>query len=152
MTVTIAHQGTNYVHSEDNSVFDAWSGPFDVGTTYWLYWNFSLLTFERTFGVTTLEPVYQATAPSSPVNDQMWYDTANHIHYVYNAGSWIEVLRVFAAKIINGVTFVGMSSMGSAFAGTQISDTTSVLAGRVLFDESSNPMIRDDRTIFTTED
>jgi hypothetical protein len=61
--VTVAHGAVDYLWSEDASVDNAWVGPFVGSTYYWLYWDFNSLTFERTFGYTTLEPVYQPITP-----------------------------------------------------------------------------------------
>ena len=61
--VTIAHRGIDYLWSEDADVDDAWVGPFAGNVYYWLYWDFDPLTFERSFGYTTLEPVYQPIVP-----------------------------------------------------------------------------------------
>ena len=61
--VTIAHRGVDYLWSEDADYDDAWIGPFASNVYYWLYWNFDPLTFVRTFGYTTLEPVYQPVVP-----------------------------------------------------------------------------------------
>jgi len=86
------------------------------------------------------------------VEGRHWYDTTNHKHYVRTATSWREVIRVFAAQLINSVTFLPQSINHNLFTGTQIGDTSSVRAGRVLFDEASDPLRRDDRTFFTSED
>ena len=65
LTLTIAHRNTNYTFTEDRNVTSAWKGPFNSQIDYWLYWNFNPLTFERTFGYTTLEPVAQSVAPGN---------------------------------------------------------------------------------------
>jgi len=65
VTVTIAQSDTNYIFVENSSVTDAWVGPFSSSTNYWLYWEFSLFDFTRTFNTTTLEPVAQALEPGS---------------------------------------------------------------------------------------
>lgn len=65
VTVSIAQSFTNYTHSEDNDVTNAWVGPFAASINYWLYWDFNKLTFERTFGWTDLEPVAQSVEPGS---------------------------------------------------------------------------------------
>ncbi len=245
-TVTLAVRDTDYIHSEDNTVASAWIGPFPVDSNpakanAYLYWDFDPLTFERTFGWTTLAPAAQSVAPgsgntsiiavvptaASPVisgsfevsgqyiltagktiavinstaNDgtytvqsatystttgntiivvneaitdttvdgdinldfdvygqplkqtgRTWYDTANHIHYELNiANQWIEVIRVFAARLNNATSFYSMSKE-SDYTGSQIGDVSSVYAGRVLFGETGNPATRDDGTFFTTED
>lgn len=242
IVVTVAHRGTNYIHSENNTIANAWSGPFSPLLNYWLYWDFNQLTFERTFGYTTLEPVAQSVEPGagnaqiigvipggpgvggfivpeyyalptgktinvvgSPANDHAyqvvsvdyepssgqstiyvtwtagapaldpqvggsvttdidcygqplrqegrhWYDTASNRHFYYHNNVWVEVLRVFAAQLHLGTSFLPQTITGGSFIGTQIGNTSSVRAGRVLFDEASNPIRRDDRTFFTSED
>lgn len=237
VTVTLAHKQTNYIHSEDNTVFSAWSGPFSL-PNYWLYWDFDLLTFDRTFDFTTLEPVAQSAEPgngNAPVssvvagapgvgtfvvpekyvlqpgrtfsvinstgNDglyvvlsatfdgftgetaivvnntvpdstpdgeltldidafgiplrtdgRIWFDTTTNTHYELTGNVWREVLRVFATQLRNGNVFIPQTITPGSFVGTQIGNTSSVRAGRVLFDEASAPIRRDDRTFFTTED
>ena len=245
-TVTLAIRDTDYIHSEDNTVASAWVGPFPVDSNpakanAYLYWDFDPLTFERTFGWTTLAPAAQSVAPgsgntpiigvvptaaspviqgsfevsgqyvlttnkkisvvSSTANDgiytvqsatystlsgtttilvkeaitsasisgsinldfdiygqplkqtgRTWYDTANHIHYELNvANQWVEVIRVFAARLNNANSFFSMSKDAN-FTGSQIGDVSSVFAGRVLFAETNKPITRDDGTFFTTED
>ena len=61
--VTIAHKDTDYLHIENEPVNSAWTGPFDPNKKYWLYWDFDLQNFSRTFGYTTLEPVAQNSEP-----------------------------------------------------------------------------------------
>jgi hypothetical protein len=242
-TLTIAHGNSNYTFIEDFTVSDAWVGPFTNGENYWLYWDFNLLTFERTFGYTQLEPVVQSTEPGSGnteiigvipstgspankgafivhgyfqhisgfnfavinsddndgnytvyettfngtlnqttfyVNENVnafigpeygettfdidyygqplrqvgrhWFDTITNKHYVWQGTAWSEVIRVFAAHFIAPNQFYSESILGTGFTGTQIGNTSSILSGRVLFDESSNPIRRDNRTFFTTED
>jgi hypothetical protein len=246
-TVTIAHKNTNYTWSEDNTISSAWLGPFNALTQYWLYWDFDLLTFQRSFGTTTLEPVAQSVEPG--IGDQaivgvvpgapgvgrfivenyfalrvnrrisvynsticpsvgvsnnglytvqsisfnettgqttiyvnqtircdnvsgfistdvdhsgialrtsgrIWYNTSSNTHYVLQGNVWREVLRVFAAQLVNGNAFISQSinSTTTNYTGTQIGNNSSVRAGRVLFDEASNPIRRDNGTFFTTED
>ena len=61
--VIIAHKDTDYLHIENEPVNSAWTGPFDPNKKYWLYWDFDLQNFSRTFGYTTLEPVAQNSEP-----------------------------------------------------------------------------------------
>jgi len=238
VTVTVAHKDSNYTHSEDNSVNNAWTGPF-TATNYWLYWDFNPLTFTRTFGKTTLEPVAQSAEPGSgnstitgaipgaagigafvvngyfvlPVGKEFavidstynngtytvksisyststgkttifvdeavasstidgvatldidsygiplytqgrhWFNTATNIHYVLETSMWRPVLRVFAAQLLNGNTLISPSqnSQAGSFIGTQVGNNNAVFSGRVLFDEASNPIRKDDSTFFTTE-
>lgn len=246
VTVTIAQanaqtgpRGVDYLHSENNTVVDAWVGPFVTGTDYWLFWDFDTRTFERTFGFTTLEPVAQSVPPGSgnaPVvavlaggpgvgsftvegnffrldntpffvinstgNDSAytiqstsfngltgettivvnetvsdstpdgdltldvdtngqpllqdgrhWFDTSENRHFVRIGSTWSERLRVFAAELNNGLTFISQSiASPSSFLGTQIGNTFDTKAGRVVFDETTTAIRRDDGTFLTTED
>ena len=65
VTFAIAHKSTDYIHSEDNTVTNAWLGPFLNTREYWLYVDFNPLTFTRTFGVTSVEPVAQSAGPGN---------------------------------------------------------------------------------------
>ena len=241
VTITLAHHLTNYTFIEDFTVVDAWRGPFTNGVNYWLYWDFNLLTFDRTFGYTLLEPVAQDAEPgngntevvdvqpgsapgvgaftvngyfqfasgynfaitgssdndgnysvvSAVYNDTLnqtvvsvnenvnpfvgpnygfatfdidfygepllqegrhWYNTATNRHFVWVGNSWAEVIRVFAAHYRAPSLFLPQSINIGDFTGTQIGDTSYSLSGRPLFDEAANPVKRDDRTFFTTED
>lgn len=149
--VTIAHRTTNYIHSENNSVSNAWTGIVN-GVNSWLYWDFNLSNFSRTFGRTNILPVFGPTAPPLPANGQIWYDTVNKRMFERDGLVWREVLRVFAAFVQLGAVLLSMSINAPLFTGTQVGITTSVRAGRVLFDESSRPIRRTDGTFFTSED
>ena len=239
VTLTLAHKNTNYTHSEDNSVASAWIGPF-TEPNYWLYWDFNPLTFARSFGYTTVEPIAQsvepgngnvsivAAIPGDPgiggfvvneyynlavgrtfsvvgstanngnytvknisynisngqttiyvneavassiadgettldvdssgtplyVEGRHWFDTSKNIQYVLQSNIWVPVLRLFAAQLINGNTLISLSqnSQFGDFTGTQIGNNNSAFSGRVLFDEATDPIRRDDGTFFTTED
>jgi len=244
VTVTLAHKDKDYTYTEDFTVTDAWTGPFTSGLNYWLYWDFNLLTFERTFGYTLLEPIAQELEPGhgnvdvvsvipgtspgigafvvdghfildenysfaivgsengendgtylvvqtvydtflgqttisvsqdvvAPTGDlgeatldidyqgfpllsdgRHWYNTQTKRHYVRNNDSWVEVLRVFAGRFNGTNQFLSLSdrATNADFTGTQTADNASVRAGRVIFDEASDPLRRDDRSFFTTED
>lgn len=151
--ITFAHGTENYLYTESSDVPNAW-GPLQPTTNYWLYWDINLLTAIRTFGFTTLTPVYGSTAPTSPAPDQHWFDTANKKMFVYQSGGWREVVRVFAAKV-NGSTFTGLGSgvTGKPFAGTQVGLTAAgVSAGRIIVDNTGTPIRRANGLFFTTED
>jgi len=152
LTVTIADKSSNYIHSEDDTVLAAWSGPFVGGVDYWLYMEFDPVTFARSFGHTTLEPKSQPTPPANPVAGQMWYNTDTNEHFVNLGVAWSRVYRVLTARL-NSTVFHSMSINGpSDFTGTQIGNTTSVRAGRILYTEFGKTLKRDDKTLFTTED
>lgn len=88
------------------------------------------------------------------VDGRHWFDTSTNKHYVLNGSLWREVIRVFAAQLINGVTLISFSqNAGSGdFTGTQVGSNIQVPSGRVLFGEAGNPIRRDEGTFFTTED
>jgi hypothetical protein len=151
VTLTVADRATNYTFSEDNTITAAWTGPFAPATDYWLYWDFDLLTFARTFGVTTIEPIHQPTAPSSPVAGQIWFDTINDEHFEWNGFAWVKVFRVLAARYNSG-SFFSESAQAPLFTGTQIGDVSSVRSGRIFYTEFGDTLRRDDATFFTTED
>jgi hypothetical protein len=157
--VTIAHGTRNYIHYENTDV-QAWNGPFTTTTHYWLYWDFNSKTFERTFGYTTLAPIISATTPTSALDsqgfpgttiDRHWFNTLTNVMSVYDGSGWRQVIRVFAAQFYNG-SFTSLSINAPDFRGTQIGNTFSVPAGRVVFDENGHTIVRDDHTFFTTED
>ena len=151
LTLTVAQGTYNYTHVETAQVAGAWSVPDGFGGEYWLYWEFHKVTFDRSFGYTLLEPISQNVAPSSPATGQHWFDTVNNRQMVYNAGIWTEVLRVFAAHLLEGEVF-SQSMNAPSFYGSQIGNTSSIRTGRVMFDESNNSIRRDNGTFITTED
>lgn len=151
--VTFADGTTNYLYIEKTTITNAWTGPFVSGpATYWLYWDIDIRTGIRTFGHTELEPVTQLTAPSSPSNDQHWFDTTTNTMKVFNVttGRWIKRIRVFAAKLVGGSIIEGMIGP-STFEGSQVGLLTSGSAGSILFDVNNDPIKRGNY-FFTTED
>ena len=72
VTLTIAQKDVNYTFIENSTVTDAWTGPFQPTLNYWLYWEFNPLTFNRTFGISELEPIVQSVTPgqgNTPIED-----------------------------------------------------------------------------------
>lgn len=157
VSVTLADGVANYLHTERASINNAWTGPFVPGTTdYWLYWDIDRQTGIRTFGHTTVEPIYAATAPLSPIADQHWFDTSNYVMKVWNAPAnrWIQKIRVFAGLLENGTILVGLGAGGSSFEGTQLGAISPqpVTAGALVFDIFGQPVKRNNGAFFTTED
>lgn len=171
--VTIAHGMNNYLHHEPKDVL-AWTAPFTTGQKYWLYWDFNPRTFARTFGKTTLVPIVAPTYPTTPptpatpttpamgydsegvaifppAEGRHWFDTINNKMFVRQGSNWVEVIRVFAASLLNG-SFSSVSMDSPSFFGTQIGNTTSINAGRVIFDEYSKPILKSNKSFFTSED
>ena len=64
--LSFSHGQGNYLYTESVSIPTAWIGPFDTNITYWLYWDIDLITADRTFGYTTLLPLFGSTFPSTP--------------------------------------------------------------------------------------
>ena len=150
----IADGTADYLISEKQSITNAWAGPFEPGTNYWLYWNIDLVTGARTFGHTALEPFEGPTPPANPLPDQHWFDTGTKQMKVFNGTSnrWNRVIRVFAAQLEQGGVFVGMGSDTSGFTGTQAGLTGRTNAGALLFDNLGGVLKKKDGTYFTTED
>ena len=151
LVLTVAHKSSNYVHSEDNTVPSAWTGPFSPSTSYWLYIEFDTRTFERSFGFTTEAPIAQATPPTSPTLETTWFNTDTVEQFRWVGENFARVNRVFIARLDNRI-FTSVSQKSPAFIGTQIGSNQSVLAGRVMFSEFGNPITRLDTTFLTTED
>lgn len=150
--LTFSHGTENYLLTEASDVPTAW-GPLPSSTNCWLYWDINLRTAIRTFGFTTLQPIYSSIPPSSPSDDQHWFNTSNKKMYVYTSGNFRECIRVFAAKVFS-TTFTPLGSGFPAhpYAGTQAGLTfPDVATGRILVDDSGKPVKRADGRFFTTE-
>ena len=150
--ITFAHGTENYLLTEASDVNNAW-GPLLPNTDYWLYWNLDLLTAVRTFGFTTVAPVYGPTQPTA-VNGLHWFDTVNHKMFLYQTGGWREVVRLFAAKVNNAIfTGLGEGITGQPFAGSQVRLVNfGLTAGRIIVDETGTPIRRTNNLFFTSED
>lgn len=155
--VTVADGTSNYLINERVPVANAWAGPFVAGPqSYWLYWDINPVTGARTFGHTLLEPVEGATPPSTPQNDQHWFDTNVNKMKVWNTLSmrWIPKIRVFAAKLEAGAVLISMSVDSPLFTGTQVGSlgSTPINAGPIIYDEDGQAVKRNTGAFFTTED
>ena len=148
---TAADQDTDYLVKEQASVSNAWAGPFQPGTNYWLFWDINVTTGALTRGATTIEPVAGATPPLSPVDGKHWFNTVTNVHSVYNStrGRWVRVIRVFAARYNS--SFFSLSANAPLFTGTQVGNTTSIVPGALIFDLTGHPVKRFDNSFFTTE-
>jgi hypothetical protein len=149
--VAFIHGTKDYLYTERQTVSNAW-GPFSTGSDYWLYWQLNQATGLREFGHTTLEPIETANPPSSPGIGQMWFNIMNNTWYDWNGASWVEVIRVFACRLENGMSPKSMSINAPAFTGTQVGLTTSRRIGSLAFDSDGKPIRSGDRKFFTTED
>lgn len=147
--LSFAYKNTNYLFTESQNINNAWSGPFVVGTNYWLYWDINLVTGIRTFGHTTYVPVFGPSFPSSPLLEQHWFDTKENVMKVWNGHIWNPVLRVFAAKFTAAGLFESLHPGG--YFGSQVDIKLSNKAGTILFDAAGKPIKNSDGTFFTTE-
>jgi len=159
--IAFADGDKDYLFTESVTVIKAW-GPFAVSQDYWLYWDINRVTGIRTYGSTTLAPVYAPTAPISPTAGQMWFDTStgditSPKMYEYNGAAWVQVLRVVASKYGNASQFfspVDNVSLESNFTGTQAGSigNTPKNIGSLVFDSSNKPIVNQNGKFFTTED
>lgn len=151
--VTLAYGSENYLLSEPSTINNAW-GPLPPSTDCWLYWDINLHTGVRTFGFTTLPPIYSSGTPASPAENQHWFNTSSRKMYVYTSGNFRETLRVFAAKVNNSTfTPLGTGFPSRPFAGTQAGlNSLNQPAGRIIVDSAGGPVRRSDGKFFTSED
>lgn len=72
-----------------------------------------------------LVPQTQSTAPSSPVDGQLWNDSANHVIKAWNAtaGQWVPV------ELVAGVIVDSMVAAGAAIAESKLALATDAAAG-----------------------
>ena len=151
LTVTVAHKNSDYLHSEDNTVLDAWKGNFLATQNYYLYLEFDTKTMARTFGYTTEAPKFQAGTPAAPTDQTTWFNTATNEQFRWIGSSFSKVFRVFIAKL-NNRKFTSLSANNPSFYGTQIGNNKSARAGRIMYTEYGKPIRRDSGTFVTTED
>lgn len=139
----IANGPNNYLVSEESSVTQAW-GPLVAGQTNYLYWDLNSNTGAITRRSTILPVALSASAPSSPVVGQMWWDTANIKMFEWTGTRWNNVNRVFAAEV-NGNT-IDAEPLTS-----QVGLNTPASAGYVLTDGFGNTFRSASGAFLTTE-
>jgi hypothetical protein len=152
-TITFAHGDANYLFTETKTIENAWTGPFSNSTDTWLYWDLNTRNAVRTFGSTNLQPVTSAVAPVNPMPDQHWFDLSTNTMKVWK-GTWVPVIRVFAAKYQSNAVFapMGMVRAQGDFSGTQVGLAGSISAGALLFDKTGTPLKTSLGRFYTTED
>ncbi len=141
--IVFAHRAGTYVVEEARTVQQAW-GPFDHGSSRYLYWDVDLLTAGLTRGATGLPPVTNVAAPPSPAIDQHWFDLADPVMKVWNGSKWIEKLRVFAG------TFSSQAIIQPAPLGTQAAQTGAFDGGSIVLDAYNKPLRQFDGTFVTS--
>ncbi|TFG97532.1 hypothetical protein E4H12_08355 [Candidatus Thorarchaeota archaeon] len=142
LVLTYSHRNTNYVVVQKTSVgltppVGAF-GPFLTGVDAWLYSDINLSTGVVTWGQTPLQPVVQATTPTStqtiisdgfpggepvvqagrhwfksgpsnPTDDALYPPYTMFLRNVGNT-AWEEKVRVFIAQYENGSLFISVSA------------------------------------------
>lgn len=158
--VAFAHGNSNYLFTETSDALSGlnpvWTG-ITSGVDTWLYWDLSLnspTVGVRTFGFTTLAPLFGTTFPALPASDQHFFNLSDKKMYVFNGSIWRVVVRVFAAKVNSGIFTPLGSNSQTPYAGSQVGLTSfiSVATGHLLVDDSSVPVRRPDGRFITTED
>lgn len=135
IVITFAHGAANYLYTETSALNAAWRGPFNSNSSYWLYWEISLVTGRRSFGYSTAPPSYGTIFPSSPQINEHFFDTSNMKMYSWNGHAWGPVVRVFAGSLING-------QIRTTALGTQVNSNVQNSSGKILFDIYNQPLKR----------
>jgi hypothetical protein len=150
--ITFAHGAENYFFTESADIVNAW-GPIAINVDHWLYWDIDLRTAVRTFGLTTIAPIYSPVTPSSPVEGLHWFNTTATKMFVYVSGQFREVVRLFAAKVNNNnFSSLAIGNTLKPFAGSQAGlNNPNISAGRIIADSDGKPIRRSNGTFFTTE-
>lgn len=130
---TFAYRQANYLHEESTTVPRAWSG-FESNIDYWLYIDIDMVTAQRSFGHTTLEPTFGSFAGGSLAIGQHWFDVVASTMKVWNGVSWSEKTRLFVAKYAAG-SIIQPVSLGSQVQVNTVND-----AGFILFDADGYPV------------
>lgn len=147
LVVALAHGTTNYLHTETSNV----TGWNIVSEDTWLYIEIDLITAQRTFGSTNVEPVYGPTAPLAPADNLHWFNTTDNTMYFWNNATtqWFEVIRVMVAKVdaTNTITYYPFGTQVAISSVTPIYNT-----GRIFYDVTGEALYRPNQSFLTTED
>ena len=141
--IAFAHRTANYIIEESKTVTQAW-GPFSGTTTQYLYWDINMLSGQMTRGFTAHPPIYAGNAPTTPVNDQHWFNTTKAVMSVWNGTVWIEKIRVFAGYLRSGAIIVPYP------LGSQCGITGDFSGGNLVLDIYNIPIRQSDGTFLTS--
>lgn len=154
LIVTAAYKSKDYLLEERANQSQSW-GPFIWSPTwgaqpsvitYQLYWDVNLATGAVTKGYTPWVPVYGPVAPPNQRIDQHWFNTLEHIMYVWDSKAWQQKCRVFAASFGPGTQTIAHRSFKS-----QVSlNGLDVYAGYITYGEDSKGIRLDDGTFLTS--
>lgn len=144
--VSFAFGSTDYLYTENKSILGAWKGPFNSTNTYWLYWDLNLITAQRTFGYTTVNPAFFGNnPPPSPQVGQHFFFYKENTMKVWNGKKWNPVLRVFAGQINSGGILIPYA------VGSQVNLMQARNQGHIIFDQSGSPIKNNKDYFITTE-
>jgi hypothetical protein len=143
--LTFAYQSTDYLFEENQTIGKAWRGPFTSSVTHYLYWDLDMETGVRTFGSTSVNPLYGNALPTFPVFDQHYFNYLDTTMRVWNGNDWTPKLRVFAGQINNG------ASLTVYVPGTQVLLNQGRDQGFMLFDQYGSPITNNRNYFITTE-
>jgi hypothetical protein len=132
IAITFAHRQANYVVEELRTVTNAWN-PAGPGPHY-LYWDVDLLTASVSYDSTKLPIIINATAPTSPAQDQHWFDLTSTNMKVWKGSKWQERIRVFAGQISAGGVLSAYSK------GSQVGLMGTFTGGSIVFDSFGRPL------------
>lgn len=141
--IIFAHKNATYLIQESKSITHAW-GPFTSGSSKYLYWDLNLLDASLTRGITSYPILITSITPSTPMNDQHWFDISEHQMKVWNGNKWIEKVRVFAG------TFSSNAIIQPVQLGSQVNLTGNFKAGNLILDSFNKPLRQSDGTFLTT--
>lgn len=133
LIVTFAYRKANYLHEESRTVARAWTG-FKSNVDYWLFLDLDMITAQRTFGWTTVEPTYGNVAPTSPKINHHWFDVVDTTMKVWTGTGWAEKTRVFVAAYAQGAIIQPITY------GSQVGVNTSNDAGFIIYDADGFPV------------
>jgi len=118
-TISFCHGSSDYLQTFDKQVLKAW-GPVKPGVDNYLFWDIDLLTANVTFGITTVMPVAQISAPINPQIDLHWFDMTEFRMKVWVGDSWKVKVRVFAGIVKNGNTNTIQSNLEGSQVGLDL--------------------------------
>lgn len=145
---SLASGAKNYTISFYSDVL-AWPVDMFAGITEaWLYIDVNRASSARRYGLSTAAPSYGPTAPTAPVNDQLWFDTTTNTMKAYNlsALAWFATLRVVAGHYTT-------TDLSCVPFGTQIGiNGQSVVSGSIVVDGFGVALKDSYGNFITTED
>ena len=148
LLATFAHGQADYLQAFDVAVPAAW-GPITAGTNNYLYWDIDLLNGTLSFGITLPEPIVSKIRPEFPMVDQHWFDLDTNKMKVWSptAHKWLEKVRVFAGKVLNG----NSNQIIASSIGTQVELDSTCNPGFIMLDSKQRPIKTSTGEFLTTD-